>query len=273
METFYFGGESRRLFAALSRPSGRARAGLVVCPAFGDEMVTTYARLATWAKELTEKRFAVLRHHPFGTGESDGDCGEFSLNGAADDAIAAIQWMRANVGSDLLGLFGLRLGAAVAAISALAAKPDFVVLWAPIVDTRRYFRELLRWRLAKELVHQRVERVVLTVNDMMAQLEANQTLDLVGYEISPEFYRQMTSGNCWPQQPPSARILWVARPQEETKAESIVAPWRERGARVDLVIAPEPIFWESISLALPRGFSDATFQWITGLNGRRVEGR
>jgi hypothetical protein len=70
VETFYFGQPSRRLFGVLDGPTRDPHAGLVFCAPFGDEMVSTYAVLARWSKELAKKGFAVLRFHPFGTGES-----------------------------------------------------------------------------------------------------------------------------------------------------------------------------------------------------------
>jgi uncharacterized protein len=265
VETFFFGDESRRLFGALTRPVDTIRAGVVFCPPFGDEMVCTYSRLAQWGKELAEEGFAMLRYHPFGTGESDGDCADFTLQGASDDTLTAAKWMRQTVCPEPLGLFGLRLGAAVAVQAATRVRPDFLILWSPIINLRRYFRELLRLRLTKEMVHQKADRVRLTANDMIAELEAGRTIDIVGYDIAPEFYRQMSASETWAEQPPAPRVLWVARPQEESLASPVVERWRKHGGHVDFLALPDPVFWEDFSSGMPEKFAQATLRWMAEL--------
>ncbi len=263
MDVFYFGEDSRRLFGALSRPSGAAHTGLVICPPFGDEMVCSYARFARWAKELTEAGFAVLRYHAYGTGESDGSGAAFSLEGASNDARTALRRLREHVEVEQAGFFGLRFGAAVAVLAASSAKPDFAVLWSPIVNLQQYFRELLRLRLTKELVHQQAAQVKITAKDMIRELEAGRSIDLLGYEVSPDLYRQMSVRPSWPEQPPAANVLWVARPPEESRAVAVAETWRGRGSQVDLRVLAEPVFWEDFSSALPHQFMDVSFRWMT----------
>ena len=262
MNVFYWGEDSRRLFCVLGRPAGEAHTGVVFCPPFGDEMVCTYARFARWAKELAEEGFAVLRYHPFGTGESDGTSGQFTPRGAAEDSGTAVRWLRENLKVERVGLFGLRFGASVAVQAAAAARLDFVVVWSPIINLQQYFRELLRLRLTKELVHQRADRVNVTVKDMMDELDAGRSIDLLGYELSPEFYRQMIASTSWPEQPPAPKVLWVARPAEGSRATPVVERWRSQGSQVDIELLPEPVFWEDFSSALPRQFMDVSFQWM-----------
>ncbi len=263
MNVFYFGEDSRRLFGVLGRPSSEAHTGVVFCPPFGDEMICTYARFARWAKELAEEGFAVLRYHPFGTGESDGTCGQFTPRGAAEDAVTAVQWLRGTAKVERVGLFGLRFGASVAVHAAAAARPDFVVVWSPIINLQQYFRELLRLRLTKELVHQKASQVKVTAKHMIAELEAGRTIDLLGYEVSPEFYRQMAGSDGWPEQAPAPEVLWLARPPEQSRAQPVVELWRKQGGRVDLQALAEPVFWEDFSSALPLQFMEVSFRWMT----------
>ncbi len=262
MDVFYFGDDSHRLFGVLHQPRHQARVGLVFCPPFGEEMTGTYSRLATWAKELAEEGVAGLRFHPYGTGESNGSSAEFTLETAASDANMAVRYLRERMGLLQVGLFGLRFGASVAVRAASVARPDFLLLWSPIVNLRQYARELLRLQLTKELVHQRHDRVRVTRQSMVEELEAGRPVDILGSDFSPALYRQMTASPSWPDEPPAPRVLWLARPPEVGQAESIVAGWRARGSQVELRTLSELIFWEEASTTLPGQFAAASLAWL-----------
>ena len=262
MEHFYFGPQSRRLFGALSRPAGNASIGLVFCPPFGLEMSFTYAYFARWAKELSARGVAVLRFHPFGTGDSDGTSGEFTLDGMLNDTLEAVSYLSEVAKPHRVGLFGLRLGAFVAAHAVEASRADFLMLWSPVISMRQYVRELLRQQLAKELVHQQVERVRMTTQNMISELEAGRSLDLIGGEFSAELYRQMDADPQWPGRPSAPHVLWLGRPRERNQAAGIVDSWRQRGVGAEFGLLEESPFWESGAGRFPETFTKASVAWL-----------
>jgi exosortase A-associated hydrolase 2 len=263
MEIFYFGQSSRRLFGVLERPARNVRAGLVFCPPCGEEKISTYARLARWSKELAKDGFAVLRFHFFGTGESDGTFADFTLEGALQDTATAVGCLRERTGVKAVGIFGLRFGGFVAAHAAREVGADFLVLWSPITDLRQYFRDLLRMRLTAELVHLQSDRVKVTTKSMVADFEAGQTVDILGYEFSPALYRQMNAGPSWPKHPPSPKVLWLSRVSERRQLESLTSEWTNHGLNVNLQFLPENPFWEDFSSVFPEKFAAASKAWLT----------
>ena len=118
MEACYFGTESHRLYGVVPEAAKSAATTLVFCPPFGEEMVTTYARFSTWGKQLGAEGVPVVRFHPFGTGESGGTFGDFTLSSAVSDACSAVDLARKRVASSRLGYFGLRLGGTIAMLAA-----------------------------------------------------------------------------------------------------------------------------------------------------------
>jgi uncharacterized protein len=260
MEQFFFGADGRKLFGVLARPSGRAHTGLVVCPPFGEEMVSTYARFARWSKELADRGFAVMRYHSRGTGESDGNSTEFTVTGAAEDAAAAVKWMRENGSVERVGLFGLRFGA-TAAVHA-KAEADFLILWAPIPDLRTYFRDLLRMRITKDMIHLKADHVKVTAKDLTAELETGRSIDLLGYETSPELHRQMTTIATWPDEAPCQEVLWLTLPGGQAQAESVANGWKDRGCNVNVQAFRERIFWEDFSSDFPHQFAETSIAWM-----------
>jgi len=260
MEHFFFGANSQPMFGLLTEPAGRVRTGLVFCPPFGEEMVSTYARLARWSKELAGRGFAVLRYHPRGTGESGGSSREFTVTSAAQDAATAVEWMREHTEVERVGIFGLRFGASAAVYA--AAQADFLILWSPVINLRLYFRDMLRLRMTKDMIHLKSDRVRVTAKELTSELEAGRSIDLLGYETSPELYRQMTAGPSWPNDPPAPEVLWLGLPSERAQAEAVTGAWKDRGCRVDVQTFREPVFWEDFSSDFPLQFADFSIAWM-----------
>ena len=223
-------------------------------------MVSTYARFARWSKDLADQGFVVLRYHPRGTGESAGSSKDFTLDGAAEDAAAAVKWLRENVEVDRVGIFGLRFGAS-AAVHA-SAKADFLILWSPVINLRLYFRDLLRLRMTKDMILLKEDRVRVTAKDLTSELEAGRSIDLLGYETSPELYRQMTAKESWPDEPPAPEVLWLTLPTEQAQGEAIASKWKDRGCRMDVQTFRERIFWEDFSSDFPQQFAESSIAWM-----------
>jgi pimeloyl-ACP methyl ester carboxylesterase len=262
MEACYFGNESHRLYAVLPETAGPASTGLVFCPPFGEEMVTTYARFATWGKQLGAEGIPVVRFHPFGTGESGGSFGDFNLSSAVSDVCRAADLARQRLAPVRLGYFGLRLGGTIAMLAACQRPVDVLVLWSPVTNISQYMRELFRGLLAKEMVHQGVAKVRRNTQDMIAELEAERPLDLMGYEFSPQLYREMAAAKKWAETPPARHVIWLARPAEEKSASAIVESWRKSGSRIDFAVLPEPAFWEEFGSTFADRFAAKTLECL-----------
>jgi exosortase A-associated hydrolase 2 len=270
-EVLYLREYPERLFAVLHEPSRPADVGLVFCPPLWGETTSTYARLAVCAKQLAKQGIAVLRYDAYGTGESDGESEDFTLESALADAVTAATYLREVYGAKRVGLFGLRFGASVAVHSALASQPDFLLLWSPILNLRQCMRELLRLRLTKELVHQQYDHVRVTTQSMMSELDAGRPVDIVGYELSPSFYEQMVSHSSWPERQPAGEVLWLGRQREQAQGMPMVERWRSQGGQLEAQFLNEIAFWEENSPSLfPRLFMDVSYAWLASLM-RRTE--
>jgi pimeloyl-ACP methyl ester carboxylesterase len=262
MEACYFGTDSHRLYGVVPEAADSAPTALVFCPPFAEEMVTTYARFATWGKQLEAEGISVVRFHPFGTGESGGSFGDFTLSSAVSDACSAAELARQRLSPARLGYFGLRLGATIAILAACKQPVDLLVLWSPVTNLSQYMRDLFRGLLAKEMVHQGVTKVRRTTQAMIAELETERPVDLMGYEFSPQLYREMAVAGKWPETPPGKHVIWLARPAEEKSATAIVEQWRKSGSRIDFAVLPEPAFWEEFGSTFADRFAAKTLEWL-----------
>lgn len=271
MTVQYFGDPSRRLFGAIEGHPTHAQSGMVFCLPCAEEMTTTYARLARWSKQLAKNRIAVMRFHPFGTGESDGSFVDFNIEGAVHDTVTAIRQLRQQMGnSKPLGLFGLRFGAFIAAQAALVSPVDFMVLWSPIVRLRTYLRELLLARLTAEAIHLETNRVTFTTQNMVDELRAGRSVDILGYEFSPALYHEMTSGPPWPLHPGCRKVLLITRTSERSALEALPKEWTEDNI-VDCESVQDLAFWENFSSLFPQRFANVSEGWLRkSLEGSRA---
>jgi len=86
------------------------------------------------ARALAKHGIASLRFDFYGSGESEGEFREVTLQGEISDARAAVEFSRQQKGIDArrLGLCGLSLGGAVAACVASPLRVQALVLWAAL---------------------------------------------------------------------------------------------------------------------------------------------
>src|SRR5262249_12485802 len=153
-ESIFFLHEGYHLYGAMYLPPAVAARlpGVLICPPFADEAVHAHRVLVEWATCLADSGIPAFLFDYTGTGDSEGDFEDGSLERYQGDIRPAIQCCQEQAGVGRCGLVGLRLGANLAARVA-AEDPGCgpLVLWAPIVGLRDYFRGFLRLRLLTEL--------------------------------------------------------------------------------------------------------------------------
>jgi pimeloyl-ACP methyl ester carboxylesterase len=118
--------------------------GIVLCNAFGGEMMCAHAGWRALAIELAATGLPVLRFDYTGTGDSAGDDHDpHRLDAWRAGIGAAIDGFRSASGVERVILVGLRLGALLAA-EAAAGRTDVIGLaaLAPVVSGRLHAREL-----------------------------------------------------------------------------------------------------------------------------------
>jgi alpha/beta superfamily hydrolase len=133
-EKLFLDGPVGRLEAILERPGEGALAGAaVVCHPHPQHGGTMHNKVAhTLARAFIRSGFEVLRFNFRGTEQSEGryDNGV----GELDDALAAIEYMRARHGAYPLWLAGFSFGAAIAVKAAVATHVDGLISVAPAIS-------------------------------------------------------------------------------------------------------------------------------------------
>lgn len=143
MTPFLFGESKRPLFGVMHEPSDTSsRSGVLLCPPIGQEHVRTHWAFRQLALALARAGHHVLRFDWYGVGDSAGQLDGARVDGWLDDADVACQELRDATGVARVAIVGMRLGAALAALSVGRTRPSALVLWEPVWSGARYLAEL-----------------------------------------------------------------------------------------------------------------------------------
>ncbi|MGH2858376.1 MAG: hypothetical protein ACRDMJ_12955 [Solirubrobacteraceae bacterium] len=128
--SFYLGAEGSFVtFHGVAAPS---TTGVVICPPFGWEEVSSYRPRRAWAQSLAGAGRPTLRLTLPSTGDSGGAVDDPNRLDAWTDAVgAAAAWLKHEVGVSRVVAIGMQLGAMLAYRSAsLGSEVDDLALWA-----------------------------------------------------------------------------------------------------------------------------------------------
>lgn len=140
----HFGLPSRRLFGVFHPAREPLQAALLICPPFFHEHARSYRLFALLADALSEFGIATLRFDYYGTGDSEGDDIDFSIEGACADATEALAHLCSRAPSVPTIVMGVRGGSHPAIQLARHHATSALWLWQPITHWPAYLDELQR---------------------------------------------------------------------------------------------------------------------------------
>jgi pimeloyl-ACP methyl ester carboxylesterase len=235
----HFSQPDRTLYGTLQVPSRDAnpQVGIALCYPFGSEYLRIHLAFRQLAARLSRAGFAVLRFDYYGTGDSDGDGTEASIDQWCRDTVAALDELKRQSGAATVYLIGLRLGAAVAAeVASHRHDVGRLVLWDPVTNGQRYLDEI-RNSPHTEILESTwwVEGFPLPAA-MRAEIERIDTHRLV----LPESTRvlEVYAG---PSDIPERTDDWEGVTSYERKALAIREHWQEPDGQGGLVVPAEII--------------------------------
>lgn len=176
-------------------PDKKCRGALVYVHPFGEEMNKSRRMAAMQARAFTTQGLGVLQIDLFGCGDSSGDFRDARWEIWKQDLTTAKNWLE-NTACAPVGLWGLRLGALLALDFARSSgsKIDQIILWQPVLSGESFLTQFLRLRLASEIFTADMGAQAMTgTNTMRGFLQAGNTLEVAGYELSPELAASIDS--------------------------------------------------------------------------------
>jgi alpha-beta hydrolase superfamily lysophospholipase len=233
-EPLYFSSGDHQLFAWLHLPAAgqSSEIGLVICKPFGYEAICAHRSMRVFAESAVALGIPVLRFDYLGTGDAaDGDAAADQIDAWLQDVAAAVDELRRRSGVRRVCLLGFRLGALLAAAAAArGARVDALILIAPVLDGRRYLRELRTTALAGA--------GAASASRGDRQAAGPGSLEVSGYVLSAATLARLAELNVSAAaQPPVPELLIIDR-EDLPSARDWSAALAALGTRVRYVVLP-----------------------------------
>jgi exosortase A-associated hydrolase 2 len=160
---------------------------------FAEEKLWSHRVYVTTARAFCEQNILVARFDLRGHGDSDGEYQDASLEKHLEDVNTVIDHIKeANPSVKKIGLFGLRLGGTIAALTARSRSDvDEIILWDPILDGGRYMQEILRSNLAAQMAVK--GKVEITRDDLIGKMKSGHSVNIEGYYINYSYFQDLSS--------------------------------------------------------------------------------
>ena len=264
-EHFFLSTAAGQRYCVYHPVQGELRAALLYVAPFGEEMNRTRRASALAARALAEQGCAVLRIDLYGSGDSDGEFGEARWNTWHDDLALGHAWLERKTGCTV-GLWGVRLGALLALDYARTAVLPIAcfVLWQPVLRGEAYMNQLLRLRLASEML-----TGGSTDSKALRATLRMEALEIGGYLIAPALVEAIEALDAAALPTPAAPVHWLdvvpagGRPLSSSSRQLAWA-WRAQGAAVDLQAVPDDACWTTQEIAECPQLRAATLAVLAG---------
>lgn len=237
------------------------RGGVLLAPPFGEEMNKARRASAMLARRLAKAGYQVLQVDLSGCGDSSGELADARWNAWIADLAAGAAWLGVRCTAPL-HVLGLRLGALLALQLASAAPQPIagVVLWQPVLNGDAFLTQLLRLRLAGDMLDGGASAGGTAA--LRASLQAGQALEVAGYALSPALAADLAALDA-AKLAPSCPVTWFELAAIEGKAlspaaERVLAGWRAQGVQAGASVVQAPAFWSSTEIEECPALLDAT---------------
>ena len=190
---FYNGNNNYRLFGVLHFPycneKQKQKYGVVLCAPFAEEKLWSHRVFVDFARKLAKEGYTVLRFDYMGHGDSEGEFENSTVATRLSDIKSSLAVIRKKSNVRKIGLLGLRLGAALAAISSESISDiEFLILWEPVIKVEAYLQQCLRSNLATQMaIHKKILR---NRKELTGDLNNGKPVNIDGYMFSGDFYQQ-----------------------------------------------------------------------------------
>jgi pimeloyl-ACP methyl ester carboxylesterase len=251
-------------------PPGPEMAVLLLGP-LAEEKKSSLRALVEMARSLAAAGLTALRVDFRGTGDASGTSEELSIESMIEDVLAASAFAARECGAKRVGVVGLRLGGAVAVLSASRSEVDAMVLVEPVVSGEAYVRSLFR--------QQAVRRMLTSGKGSKPEGEedAHGPLDLDGLALDRGFIAELQEvdvtraamalrpGPC-----PAAFVLQVAARAEPSRELSVLGEALGESTRVEAVVARP--FWLQTDYVDPEPVTRRVVEFLRSAFGDRLGG-
>lgn len=226
--------------------------GIVYVHPFCEEMNKARRMAALQSHRLAAAGYAVLQIDLFGCGDSSGDFAQARWETWKQDLRIALGWLKSHARGPL-GLWGLRLGATLAAD--LSRDPGLgieqLLLWQPVGNGEVFLTQFLRLRLASEMLADGAAQT--GVRELRDSLSRGTQLEIAGYDLNPSLAAEIDTLRLADLVPAvrhvhCLEVTTMADPLLSPASRRVVDAWRAKGLDISgIAVSGEP-FWSTLEI-------------------------
>jgi len=160
---------------------------VVICPPVGHEFVNSYRGLRHLADGFAEKGITAFRMEYQGVGDSSGlDTDPDRLQKWLDSIEQTVNFIKEKCEIKKISLLGLRMGAMLASMVSNKLEIENLMCWVPVVEGKRYIREMLALQKTGENADLDVDNTTLEGGGFLITRETmNELLSISLTKIIP----------------------------------------------------------------------------------------
>lgn len=260
--------DGSRRFAVFFAAQGLARGNLLQAHALAEEMNKCRRMVAQQARRLAAAGWNVLLWDLHGCGDSDADFADASWQGWCDELCFAAGWLRERAPGPLW-IWGQRAGALLAAevasrLTQRAQEPVGLLLWQPVVQGKTAAQQLLRLKVAAELIGGQAKGVM---QGLRTELASGATVPVAGYGLRAALIDGLEAAQLAPV-PQAHGLIWLEQGDSASPvAQRQLDAWRQAGVPVRHAALPGPAFWQTVEVEDAPAWWDATLRELETLHG------
>ena len=191
------------------------------------------------------------------TEDGAGDFGDARWAIWREDLAHCATWLRQR-GHESLILWGVRLGALLAAELAAETAATRLLFWQPVISGQRFLQQFLRLRLTAD----RLKGGDETLAQLQEALAAGQSLEVAGYALHPQLAAALDQARLTPP-PPGVSVDWLELTRADNSSlipasQRIVDAWRDTGVAVQARSVAGDAFWATQEITEAPALLDAT---------------
>jgi len=239
---------------------------LLIVPPFAEEMNKCRRMTTLLAHRLAALGMGVILIDLSGTGESWGDFHDASYELWLDDLATVQDWIVAK-DARLTCVLGIRFGA----LPALQFARDCqtckqILLWQPAVSGKVVLSQFLRLRVAANMMAQ--DGSGDSVASLTAAFSAGESVEVAGYNISPELFRSINELQLTELPPRTGqRIAWFQiTPMKDSPippaGQRVIDTLTDQGANIDSRCIQGDAFWNATEITTCDALIDATVAMV-----------
>lgn len=266
MQPFFLDSPRGKLFCLLRAPAvGSITRGMLYLHPFAEEMHKSRRMAAVLARALAADGWAVLQVDLTGCGDSAGDFSDASWTAWRQDT--ALAWALLERISPRVphSLWGLRLGATLAAqMSAELTSVAGLMLWQPVVSGELFLNQFLRIRLAGEMLSE--GKAQSDTRHLRARLDQGESIEVGGYGLSSAMARELAGVRLADTRPPCP-VAWMevgAKTGDDIApaGRRVVEAWRQEGTSVSTCTVAGASFWLTQEITECPALVESTMRYL-----------